>query len=253
MSSLHHNKINIQTSQNVNIEYEVGSLGDRYVAGLIDLFVIWTYIGIIVTIIVYVIEKAPSRALQWSFGNPMLWVYLLFILPITFYHPLSELLLGGRSIGKMAMRLKVVRYDGSQLRLGDVMMRWLFRIGEVLFSMGGVAIIAIIINGKGQRLGDMAAGTGVVSIKRRQTIDDKLLWLPTADHRVQFEEARYLTDYDVEQIKDIFEESQRINDPFMLHELAEHLKSVLHLSTQMPPTAFLETILADYYSIHTAA
>jgi uncharacterized RDD family membrane protein YckC len=248
MSSLHHTNIQIQTSQNVTIEYEVGSLGDRYVAGMLDLLVIWTYISIIALIVVYMLDSAISRSIRdLDFG---VLFYVLIMIPVAFYHPISEILFNGQSIGKMIMKLKVVRLDGSSLRLSDVLMRWLFRIAEVMISMGGIAIIAIIINGKGQRLGDMAAGTAVVNTKRRVDIDDNLLWLPTQDHQVQFPEVANLTDTDIESIKEIYEESQRIDSIFMVFHLAERLQKVLNITPNMPPRLFVEAVIADYYSIH---
>ena len=250
MSSLHHTNIQIETSQNVSIEYEVGSLGDRYVAGMLDLLIIWTYISIIALIVVYFLDSSLSKSIRDL--NFSVLFYVLIIIPIAFYHPICEILFNGQSIGKMIMKLKVVRLDGSQLRLGDVLMRWLFRIGEIMISMGGIAIVAIIINGKGQRLGDMAAGTAVVNTKRRVDIDDNLLWLPTQNHQVQFPEVANLTDTDIESIKEIYEEAQRLDSIFMILHLAERLEKVLHIDTKMPARPFIEAVLADYYSIHTS-
>ena len=62
-----------------------------------------------------------------------------------------------------------MRLDGTRPGLGDYVLRWLLRPIEVIAFTSGVRqpCITILLNGKGQRLGDLAAGTTVVSLLRR--------------------------------------------------------------------------------------
>src|SRR5690606_21050190 len=84
--------------------------------------------------------------------------------PFLLYHPLFEILMNGQSPGKRQMKIKVVSLDGSSPTIGGYLMRWLFRLVEVFMLRGAVAMVTIAANGKGQRLGDIAAGTTVVKL-----------------------------------------------------------------------------------------
>jgi uncharacterized RDD family membrane protein YckC len=69
----------------------------------------------------------------------------------------------GRSLGKLALGLRVVRDDGGPIRSRHAFIRALAGIGEFFMTAGSVAIIASLANGKGKRVGDMLAGTYVVN------------------------------------------------------------------------------------------
>jgi len=69
----------------------------------------------------------------------------------------------GRSLGKLALGLRVVRDDGGPIRSRHATIRALVGIGEFYMTFGSVAIIASLANSKGKRVGDMLAGTYVVN------------------------------------------------------------------------------------------
>jgi uncharacterized RDD family membrane protein YckC len=68
----------------------------------------------------------------------------------------------GRSLGKLAMGLRVVRDDGGPIRFRQALIRALVGFGEIWVAQGSVAIIASLSNRRGKRLGDLLAGTYVV-------------------------------------------------------------------------------------------
>jgi uncharacterized RDD family membrane protein YckC len=69
----------------------------------------------------------------------------------------------GRSLGKLAVGLRVVRDDGGPIRSRHAFIRALVGFGEFYLTAGSVAIIASLANTKGKRVGDMLAGTYVVN------------------------------------------------------------------------------------------
>jgi len=69
----------------------------------------------------------------------------------------------GRSLGKLALGLRVVRDDGGPIRSRHAFVRALCGVGEFFLTFGSVAIIASLANSKGKRIGDMLAGTYVVN------------------------------------------------------------------------------------------
>ena len=97
---------------------------------------------------------------DWNGSMPAL-PSLLYAVIVVLYYILLEGYLG-QTVGKMVLGIKVVREDnGEAPGLGGATIRTLFRIVDGLFSYL-VAFIAVLISGKNQRLGDMAAHTLVV-------------------------------------------------------------------------------------------
>ena len=129
--------IRVRTTQNVFIEYPLGSIGDRILGYIIDrLFLIFYSVLIALTFISIEIDEDA-----W-----ILWVVFLG-LPWLFYSLLFEIFMNGQTPGKRLMKIQVVRLDGTPPTIGDYLLRWLFSFVDFLFS-GAVAVVVIATNGK---------------------------------------------------------------------------------------------------------
>ncbi|WP_329457577.1 RDD family protein [Streptomyces sp. NBC_01497] len=73
-----------------------------------------------------------------------------------------ETLSRGRSLGKLACGLRVVRDDGGPIRFRHALVRGAVGAVELLFSFGVIACIASLVSERGRRIGDVFAGTLVV-------------------------------------------------------------------------------------------
>jgi uncharacterized RDD family membrane protein YckC len=73
-----------------------------------------------------------------------------------------ETLSHGRSLGKMACGLRVVRDDGGPIRFRHALVRGGIGVIEILMTFGVIACIASLVSARGRRLGDVFAGTLVV-------------------------------------------------------------------------------------------
>ncbi|MET9888543.1 RDD family protein [Streptomyces sp. NPDC006430] len=73
-----------------------------------------------------------------------------------------ETLTHGRSLGKLACGLRVVRDDGGPIRFRHALVRGALGVVELLGTFGAVACIASLVSARGRRLGDVFAGTLVV-------------------------------------------------------------------------------------------
>src|SRR6185503_10164306 len=69
----------------------------------------------------------------------------------------------GRSLGKMAMGLRVVSDDGGPERFRQALFRALAGVIEIWMFTGGPAVICSLVSAKGKRIGDVFAGTVVIS------------------------------------------------------------------------------------------
>lgn len=154
------NEIQIETAQNISIHQNAAHLGDRMLAYIIDSIVISIYTFLMIFLLVYmniVFEDA------WH-------LYLIVMLPAFFYYLILETFMNGATIGKRIMSIRVVKIDGSTPNFSSYFIRWVMRIVDVALSTGGVAVLTILLRGNGQRLGDIAAGTTVITEKKKSKI-----------------------------------------------------------------------------------
>jgi uncharacterized RDD family membrane protein YckC len=228
--------LQIRTTQNVDIEYEVASIGDRILATLLDYLFFIAYL-----LLVFLIVGIAAR---YNGVNQI--ILLLFLLPIIFYDLLCETFMEGKSFGKMIMKIKVVKIDGTQANFGAYLIRWLFRIIDTRLFMGGLALITILLNGKGQRLGDMAAGTTVIKMKQKVKLSDTILSAVKPEYHIVFNEVQRLSDNDISIIKEVIEMSRRTNNSEAIKKLAAKTKDVMQVTSDLPDHKFLITVLEDY-------
>ena len=155
--------------------------------------------------------------------------------------------MGGQSFGKKIMKIKVVRLDGAQPTFGNYLIRWLLRIIESgLVCSGAVPLIVILINGKGQRLGDIAAGTAVIKMKPRVTLNDATVVEIKEEYVPHYPEAANLTDRDVQLIKEILRTSVRDKNHEMLTALSDKVEGILGIKATTGPETFLRNVLQDF-------
>ena len=223
--------VHIDTSQNVALHYEVATIVDRGLALFFDALIL---LGFYIAAGIFIDEFHI---------HPRGWVFLLiYVFPWTFYHLICEVSMNGQSIGKRARKIKVARLDGGQPTLGQYLLRWVLRFVDNLFFLGAVVIL---FNGKGQRLGDLAAGTTVISLKQRAVLADTLGMDVPEQHDVTFPEAVHLTDAHARLVKDVLGNTSDVR-PTLLVKLAQRLQGELKVTTQLTPEQFLRTLLKDY-------
>ena len=226
--------VSIQTTQNVLLDYEPASIGDRILATLLDyvIFAAW----LILTI------ALPSGMGLMQGGKSVVYVLVIAALPIFTYDFFCEWLLNGQSIGKIALKIKVIMLDGSQPGIGAYLLRWLLRLVDTRMFTGFVAIVCVAATGKGQRLGDIAAGTTVIRLKPKVQLSEVIYNALPATYQVQFEAARQLTDHDIQVIREVL----RRGTPDATDRTADKIKAVLGITTSMDTHEFLNTIINDY-------
>ncbi|SDN53959.1 Uncharacterized membrane protein YckC, RDD family [Cryobacterium flavum] len=86
--------------------------------------------------------------------NVVALVFSLVVVPV-----LVETLTHGRSLGKFAIGARIVRDDGGAISLRHAFIRALTGVLEIIMTVGGLAAITALLNGRSKRLGDLLAGT----------------------------------------------------------------------------------------------
>jgi uncharacterized RDD family membrane protein YckC len=146
----------VATPERVSFDYQVAGLGTRAIAQLLDLLIV----GVIL-IAVFLFAFAVN-ALANSSAAATLVAILGGFLVIFGYFWISEALWSGQTVGKRAFRLRAVGDRGEPLTFLQAGVRNVVRIVDFLPYGYGVGMVVLFANGKGKRLGDLAAGTIVV-------------------------------------------------------------------------------------------
>lgn len=238
--------IELQTTQNVTIEYQLASLGERIMALLIDVTVVFLfYLGLLFLVVSIVDQnRFDETAVFWSFATSM-----LFFLS---YHFLFELLANGQSIGKKVLGIQVLRLDGEQLSAGDSMLRTVFYFVDLFGSLGVLGVFAISSSSNKQRLGDMAAGTILIKTRvvDRFDLNDILNISSLADYEPKYLEARQFNEHDMLLIKKTLARYQRYPNAAhrkLVHSLAQKLALQIGEPTPISNAVdFLRTLIRDY-------
>ncbi len=236
--------IRVQTAQNVTLEYEIASLGDRIVAAIID-YVIMGAWAVACALLIMVPLSAGARH---SVGAEPLLILVLILAyaPFVFYNLVCEVFFNGQSIGKKARDIKVMRLDGTVPRIGDYLLRWLLRIIDLQMA-GLVAIISIAASQRGQRLGDMAAGTTVVKVRPIPAHAATLAGiLPLAGYQVVFPQVALLADHDVALVRQLIRQATARHNYEVLNQVANKVKAITGIQTDLQDEPFLQTVLRDH-------
>lgn len=144
------------TGEAVPLEMRVAEFPSRAVAFLLDLLIlVFVAFGLLSALgaAITVVDPALATALVITT------LVAVFVgIPVV-----VETLTHGRSVGKIAVGLRVVRDDGGPVRFRHSLTRGLAGLFVDFYLTSGVgAVISSLLNGRGKRVGDLLAGTLVV-------------------------------------------------------------------------------------------
>ncbi|MCM1940927.1 RDD family protein [Streptomyces sp. G3] len=143
------------TGEAVALELRPARLPSRALAVLLDLVVtVAVYVAVTIALV------ASTSSLDGAAQTAL--TIATFVLVLVGGPIAVETLSHGRSLGKMACGLRVVRDDGGPIRFRHALVRGLIGVIEILMTFGVIACIASLVSARGRRLGDVFAGTLVV-------------------------------------------------------------------------------------------
>ena len=242
--------IKITTSQNIDIDYQLAGLGNRILARLIDYAVfIGAYWLMFIVMGIFVGLHNDYNSEGTNVGVIIIvcsWVFLCLL-----YDLICEIFFNGQSIGKFALKIKVISLNGARPRVGQYLLRWFFRLIDFGITAGSAAIICVALTDKKQRLGDLVAGTAVVNLSPKNSFNELVFGPPPADYEPMYNQVAQLTDRDVVLIHDVIRNFNRTRNSVLVYKLAMKLKSFLNISydREINEYQFLEIVLNDYNSL----
>lgn len=255
------NELQINTTQNVNIDFRAASVGERMLAFLVDFILFILYIWVWGKFL-------PLGPILDSFedSSSASGMFILIFSPLGIYTLVCESLMEGQTIGKKLLKIKVAKIDGYQTTFLDFLIRWFFRMIDVYFFlvliifMNNLALIPLalmlspiiglitmVVNKKTQRFGDMVAGTVVISLRNKFNIEHTIFKELNKEYVPTYPQVIKLSDNDARIIKETFIMARENRDYKILIKLRDKIQEVTGIVHQERNDAvFIDKVLKDY-------
>ncbi len=173
----------VEVPEHVEIGFTLAGFGSRFIAYLIDLSIMFIIVAFLFGAMLAIFILLQQRMYEQFVENPSpsmegaLYALLISLFGLAlfivswFYFLLFEMLWDGRSPGKRAVGIRVIRDEGSKISFTTSLLRNLMRVADWLPAFYLVGIVAMFVGRKWKRLGDIVAGTIVVK-------EEKVQWVP---------------------------------------------------------------------------
>jgi len=235
--------ITVHTAQNIDIDYEIGGLGERILARLLD----------------YAVFIPFAIAAMFIFPSVTENVTVIYVIVVTalfvFYDLLCEAFFNGQSVGKLVMKIRVISLDGARPKFSQYLLRWLFRMVDFGITGGLGALITSAMSEHGQRIGDIVAGTVMVRTEPRTKMNNIVFNNTESTYQPVFSQAGELNDSDIALIHDVIANYFKTGNNSVVFAMAEKVKAHLAITPpeRMNSLVFLQTIIKDYSHISAQA
>lgn len=236
--------IEIITAQNVVLQYELAGLRERALAFFLDLVILVISLSILLAIGSVILVSSPTTYVVFTIA-----VVCIFI----FYSLAMEIWNKGRSLGKMALGIQVIKVVGGRATFSDYTARWVFRLIDIYFSFGAIASILVVSSVKAQRIGDVVANTAVVKVKPSMDLnltDLLVIHEKSSTYTPRYVQARKLQEEDALLIKMTLDRYRRFRND--AHEealvlLTQKITRMLGIENKEGDLVkFLQVVLQDY-------
>lgn len=233
------NSIFIDTSQNVSIEYEMAGLGSRVAADLIDLAIKFGYyISLYVVFFIFAVLKSYFL---------LVFAAIILITPLVFYSLIFETFMQGQTIGKKAMKIRVVKLDGQQAPFSAYLIRWLFIFVDFFPAFPIVGLLCVAMSKRQQRVGDMIAQTTVIKLSDSVSLKDTIYERLNTSHEITYAEVSLLTPEDITVIKKVLNTPEYLDNYDMVYTLTNKIQAKMNVTRKETfPQEFLQTVVKDY-------
>ncbi|MDD4968963.1 MAG: RDD family protein [Paludibacter sp.] len=241
--------LQIITTQNVKLYFTTASVGERILAYGADLLIKIAYI-----VVAYILFFQIFNVKDFSGQNNILYtaIVCLLSLPVLFYTLVSETLMEGQTLGKKLVKIKVVKIDGYQAGFFDFLIRWIFCLVDI--NMGfAPGLVTMMITKHTQRLGDMAAGTSVISEKSKYNISHTILMDVDEKYEPYFAQNMVMlfSDNDMRIIKENAEIAFTQDNFKLLTQLVRKIESVMNIRNPFKSERELLNTLQKDYNYYT--
>ncbi len=229
--------IDITSTHNVVIRYELASFGIRFLSSLIDLIIIF-FAGLI---------GAWFLSLFFDYQSAAIIAYVT----VSLYHFLIEAFNYGQSIGKRVLDLNVVNLKGQNPTIHQCFLRWIFRIVDITLSFGSLGSLFMLSSDRNQRVGDHFAHTTVIKNKKNQfTALDNIIQIDQREREILYPKIGNFEEHEILFIKEILNRTAAnptIENRKLMEDTAKLLvKTIGESQTRINAKTFLSDLVIDY-------
>ena len=260
--------IQIATPFNIDLEFEIAEFHKRFFAYLIDFTLLVLYFVSMKYFYYGGFNRVSNEVLQSHVGIDIITISI----PMLLYSLVTEVMMHGQTFGKKLMNIRVISLEGGEPELSQYILRWMFKAFEWPFFFGytvltreslvvyilvtgflGIIVVIIIaVTKRNQRLGDLAANTVVVNTKSIFSVKDTVFMeIQQTDYAVKFPEVLKLSDRDINTIKNVINHFHKYHNIQTCSRVANKVREVLKIHTDLDAIDFLEKLLADYNYLAT--
>lgn len=269
-------KLVIKTPLNVNVDVQHAGVGLRLVAFLLDLIFIYFYIWALSYTFFDLFGVQGNifdgGTLHYDVHVFLEILFVILLFPALFYSLWTEFLFNGQTFGKMICKIRVVKLNGYKAGFTEYFTRWIFRFVDfwtgsfmllffipifgldtamILAAMmtmmtGIVAFISIIRTRNSQRLGDIVAGTTVLKLREKHSIDITILEEIQETYIPKYSQVMKLSDNDARIIKDTFVIARKTRDYATLRRLRSRLEEVMDVKGEQSDVEFIDRVMKDF-------
>jgi uncharacterized RDD family membrane protein YckC len=154
-------KLNIDTPEQIALEFSLATIGSRFLALAIDTLIqvgcgLILFAGLSMAAILA--NGASQRMGPWLLAAAVLGFFLIYY----GYFALFESIWNGQTPGKRVIGLRVIHASGRPVSVFEAILRNIVRVADQLPGIYAIGIVCVFVTQRSQRLGDLAAGTVVV-------------------------------------------------------------------------------------------
>ncbi|OPH49610.1 hypothetical protein BC351_37075 [Paenibacillus ferrarius] len=174
-------KVTIITPEQVQLQFQTAGIGSRAIAHLLDTLILMVVNGLLFFFVLLVRRLYAGDWLPAAADYLMAFSIILLILLNLGYFVCTEAFMGGQTVGKRLLGLRVLQNNGQSATMLSILIRNLFRLLDMMPSFYFLGAVCIMFSAKDKRIGDMVAGTIVViearfeRVKRRKQLDTAIV------------------------------------------------------------------------------
>ena len=242
-------KLNIDTPEQVALEFSLATVGSRFLAVAID-----TIIQIACAIVLLLVVALGI----WATGSLGLtarpWVLAVLVIGgfVIYYgyFAVFETVWNGQTPGKRLIGLRVIHASGRPINAWEAILRNVVRLVDQMPAIYAIGIVSVFVTARSQRLGDLAAGTVVVHERLAEALDDVA---PQRRVARSAHGARRLAPEEISVIELFFSRRGQLDGYVRMrtaHQIARRVRERLEINAQLDDEQLLEDVVAEYRSLH---
>jgi uncharacterized RDD family membrane protein YckC len=238
----------INTTQNIRLFFTTASVGERMLAFGIDLLIKSAYVIVVLFFLLAIVVDFFDH-----FDLPQVAFVFLLALPVIFYSLICESTMEGQTFGKKLMKIRVVKIDGYQASFLDYFIRWIFAIVDI--QLGAIpGLVSMVCTKHTRRIGDLVAGTAVISEKSKYNLSHTILMDVADDYQPHFlrNQIMLFSDNDVRIIKENMLLAVKNKNELLIQRIAGKIVSLMQIDNPFSDNLQLIRIFLKDYNYYTA-